>query len=680
MVRTLNQIKSEFEVIAKEHKQINDFYWGYFYDAFNENIITSTVLIVNVKQTRKGKGENNYINLDLEITIADKIYTDRINENDVRSDTLQIINDIHNTIQSKRWSRWSTIIGDAQINYFREASTDVVCGWVMNLTLQVADLRDLCAIPYREYDFGAHLFDVCAPVSIYQNGIFEMNVPSGGRFDYTTSGGGTLEVRRSDNTVIGIATAPNPFTVDDSNVLLKDTDGNIINTFPILADNGNNDVIAPDGNVFVRKTNYANIQQVTVLSDGVANYQVPDSLITLKDTANNILSITNVMATDAADIVAPDAVYRNKSTSPTFTQNIKSGETFTAPSIVLKQPNGVDETKFPNENLVCTQIASLENSDLIAQMLASQIIAVYNGRITTNVIQITATGAGVYNPPPNLLYAEVVAVGAGGGGGSGRRGLGNSSRGGGAGGTGGGLARGLFTAAQLAGGITYNVGTGGAGGAAPTTDNTVGNAGANGGDTNFGSLLVAKGGVGGNGGTTNTQTTGSTPSLITAYTPNIFPLSLASNISGAGNVAANGQDAAQNGMNESINNSGAGGGGVNTAGTERTGGAGGRMYRADGTLSAAISGGTAGGGNGGNGSDDVALQLFLSETTPSNTVGLGTSGAGGGGNQTGGGGRGGDGGRGAGGGGAGGGLNGSTGGRGGNGGNGFILIKEYLIY
>ena len=102
---------------------------------------------------------------------------------------------------------------------------------------------------------------------------------------------------------------------------------------------------------------------------------------------------------------------------------------------------------------------------------------------------------------PDGVYFVLVFLGSGGGGGAsgsaGNSGSTSSKGGSGAGGEGGNI---LIALVKVESGVTYNivVGKGGTGGAKPTANATVGNAGNRGGTTSFGGLVSAIGGEGGN--------------------------------------------------------------------------------------------------------------------------------------------------------------------------------------
>jgi hypothetical protein len=111
----------------------------------------------------------------------------------------------------------------------------------------------------------------------------------------------------------------------------------------------------------------------------------------------------------------------------------------------------------------------------------------------------SATQTYTYSKLGNLKYLKVICVGAGGGGGSGRA-ANTISRFGGKGGGGGAIVTAQFKTSEIPSSVTITVGATGSGGAASTATNN-GNPGTNGGNTSFGSLVVAAGGTSGSGGT-----------------------------------------------------------------------------------------------------------------------------------------------------------------------------------
>lgn len=131
-----------------------------------------------------------------------------------------------------------------------------------------------------------------------------------------------------------------------------------------------------------------------------------------------------------------------------------------------------------------------------------------NGYINILYYTGSGTGSGVtqtytWNKPPSgLKYLEVCCVGAGGGGAGGRKGASLGSAQGGTGGGGGAIVWATFDAALLASSYPINIGAGGAGGIGPSAAAGNGAAGTAGGDSSFGTLVIAQGGGGGVGGQT----------------------------------------------------------------------------------------------------------------------------------------------------------------------------------
>ena len=129
-------------------------------------------------------------------------------------------------------------------------------------------------------------------------------------------------------------------------------------------------------------------------------------------------------------------------------------------------------------------------------------LAASNGYIVTRSYTGSTTGVDVpytWSKSPNLKYLEICCVGGGGGGGSGRCSATNNVQtmtGGG----GGAIVYLWIEASRLTNSpYTITVGRGGTPGAARVATGTAvtGNTGSSGGDTSFGSLVVAKGGSGG---------------------------------------------------------------------------------------------------------------------------------------------------------------------------------------
>jgi len=282
--------------------------------------------------------------------------------------------------------------------------------------------------------------------------------------------------------------------------------------------------------------------------------------------------------------------------------------------------------------LNCIPINELLASDLISQLTDTQVQAIISGRLQQRAVEFTSIGSNTYTKPSDLVFAFVVCIGGGGGGGSGRKGITGSSRAGGGGGASGCMARRWISASSISPTETITVGSGGTGGTGITADSTSGIAGTVGNNTSFGTLVIATGGNGGTGGITTS--TGGLATLVTSQTPSQYPLSMG-NFQGRGGGTTGAPDCSITSFSLLLGNEGGGGTGANTSNVSGNGSVGSRSYDRTGTLSVGAAAGNTG-GSGGNGTNNVSLQLHFDYVSgiPLNTIGFGTSGGGGGGSAT----------------------------------------------
>ncbi len=269
----------------------------------------------------------------------------------------------------------------------------------------------------------------------------------------------------------------------------------------------------------------------------------------------------------------------------------------------------------------------------------------------SNNVQVF-TSDGIWTAPPNISTVRVYVIGAGTGGGSGRRGAAGTICSGGGGGGSGGFGFAEIPAAIVGSSVAVTVPAGGLGGAAVTTDDTNGNAGAKPLNTaKFGNFVTVQtsGAVMSNGGTA-VSGSGGVPGLGQFW--GVAGGTAGGGVGGAGAISQNGTAGP-----------GGGGGGISAANVAAAGGIGGY------NTSTAPSGGSIAGAIDGNAPAQTAV------TGVPGWMALGIGGAGGGSSLTGPGGNGAAGGLyGSGGGGGGASRNGQPSGAGGQGGPAIVVV------
>jgi len=212
MKQTLNQVKLLFAEIASEHKQLNHFFWGEFNRATSEETLAYPLLLVdtvNANITRNG------IDLVLQITVADSVLKGYQNLDETFNDTLLVLKDVLDTMRSPRWGIFSSIGDSGTAERFYQRGADETAGWYIRQTLRIESQKNLCAIPFDNYNFDGTFVSNCEPVDIFENGILVDTVDSGGSYSYSTAcADGTNNVNKSDGALIESVTVPSGSTIE----------------------------------------------------------------------------------------------------------------------------------------------------------------------------------------------------------------------------------------------------------------------------------------------------------------------------------------------------------------------------------------------------------------------------------------------------------------------------------
>ena len=139
---TLNQLIGKLQTIATNHEQINSFFFGDIADLGTEKPMQYPVLFADVAPSNFAY---KVIGLNLQIMVMDIVKKDLSNENDVISDTLQIIEDV--IIELRNPSEIFLIQDSINLTPFSDSQGDEVSGWTANITINIPSTYNSCAVP-----------------------------------------------------------------------------------------------------------------------------------------------------------------------------------------------------------------------------------------------------------------------------------------------------------------------------------------------------------------------------------------------------------------------------------------------------------------------------------------------------------------------------------------------------
>lgn len=221
MLKTINQLNLELAELARAHGQINSYAWKDFLRAFKEQELNYPLMCAYYPS---GALLDNQTDIQLTIVIADKVYKDWSNLNDVESDTLGICRALFNVInRSNRWMRIGRVLS-CNVTKFVERGGDEVAGHTMSIQFRMRDTNTLCDLPVFDYDFDTPLQTRdCLPVQIFENGILIATVPSGSAYNFVNPPCADATVENSDQSYTDTVASGGTLVLPDINV--TDSDG-----------------------------------------------------------------------------------------------------------------------------------------------------------------------------------------------------------------------------------------------------------------------------------------------------------------------------------------------------------------------------------------------------------------------------------------------------------------------
>ena len=150
-IQTVNQLISVFKDIATRHYQINGFGIGETPEIGADKAYMHPVLWINPTEATMPAGDFGYktFQINFDVRVFDLVNKDESNENEVLSDTIDILKDI--IIEFKGHPYYTNsqldIIDDINFESYTEFTDEEVSGWLCEITMRTPILTSFCGIP-----------------------------------------------------------------------------------------------------------------------------------------------------------------------------------------------------------------------------------------------------------------------------------------------------------------------------------------------------------------------------------------------------------------------------------------------------------------------------------------------------------------------------------------------------
>ena len=150
-IQTINQLISVFKDIATRHYQINGFGIGDSWEIGADKAYMHPVLWINPTTANMPSTDTGYktFEIDFDVRGFDLVHKDESNENEVLSDTIDILKDIITEFKSHPYyvNSQLNITGDISFEAFTEEFDEEVSGWLCEISLMTPILTSFCGIP-----------------------------------------------------------------------------------------------------------------------------------------------------------------------------------------------------------------------------------------------------------------------------------------------------------------------------------------------------------------------------------------------------------------------------------------------------------------------------------------------------------------------------------------------------
>lgn len=314
------KLLNKLETFFNAHIQVKKFGGEFREQMPNFSTLDERYPLVYVVPTSETSGMNTNV-FTMDVYCVDIIQKDRANINTILSDTQLILNDLY-LYYTDGNDLSIDIISDPTMTPLNNFDLDYVAGWVGTFTFEV-NQYSVCEIPLEPI---TPVVVECLPANYlveYENGT---DIQSG-----TIPSGGSLTIK-----------VPNPAECDPATAELVNTNDLLLST-TIIPSGDTQQIIAPDGQVHLKKENDGTITNLFPPSGETIDYYVANNDLTvnnafpfeihatepldirLKDQNNSTLNPTSVTHNNNQNHV--DIVIDTSSFAPVGATLMKSGQT-----------------------------------------------------------------------------------------------------------------------------------------------------------------------------------------------------------------------------------------------------------------------------------------------------------------------------------------------------------------
>jgi hypothetical protein len=143
MKYSVNQLEAKLQTIVTNHFQLKGFLFGDPSDIGASGPVDYPFLLADCLPSNMS---TKSINLSIQLMVMDIVKKDLSNENEVLSDTLQMLEDVYIKLRDINQSNY--ILSDsASMSPFTDSQGDEVAGWTATVTLQIPSSYNSCEIP-----------------------------------------------------------------------------------------------------------------------------------------------------------------------------------------------------------------------------------------------------------------------------------------------------------------------------------------------------------------------------------------------------------------------------------------------------------------------------------------------------------------------------------------------------